>query len=100
MLKSQSTELFDNIDECAKCKSKLKFAGNVKSSFHSVFTDHKVPVKRKKCCNKNCGWTSVPSIASLFNTNTHPDLSKLQTEMSAKYTYRHAQDIMNGNELP
>jgi hypothetical protein len=95
LLKAQSTELFDDIDACPKCKSKLKFAGNVKSSFHSVFTDHKVPVKRKKCCNKNCGWTSVPSIASLFNTNSHPDLSKLQTEMSAKYTYRHAQNIMN-----
>lgn len=95
LLKAQSTELYEDIDTCPKCKGKLKFAGTVKSLFHSVFSDHKVPVKRRKCCNKDCGWTSVPSIASLFKTNSHPDLSKLQTEMSANYTYRHAQNIMN-----
>lgn len=95
LLKAQSTGLFDDIERCPKCQSKLKFAGTVKSLFHSVFSDHKVPVKRRKCCNKDCGWTSVPSISSLFQTNSHPDLSKLQAEMSANYTYRHAQKIMN-----
>ena len=95
LLKAQSTDLYEEIDSCPKCQGKLKFAGTVKSLFHSVFSDHKVPVKRRKCCNKDCGWTSVPSISSLFKTNAHPDLSKLQTEMSANYTYRHAQRIMN-----
>ena len=95
LLKAQSVDFYEVIDSCPKCQSKLKFAGTVKSVFHSVFSDHKIPVKRQKCCNKNCGWTSVPSISSLFKTNSHPDLSKLQTEMSAHYTYRHAQKILN-----
>ena len=91
----QSAGLYEEIEQCPKCQGKLKFSGTVKSLFHSVFSDHKIPVKRRKCCNKDCGWTSVPSIASLFKTNAHPDLSKLQSEMSAKYTYRHAQKIVN-----
>lgn len=95
LLKFQADNLYADITSCPKCNSKLKFAGSVLSQFHSVFSDHKVPVKRKKCCNKDCGWTSVPSISSLFNTNVHPDLSKLQTEMSAQYSYRSAEKIMN-----
>lgn len=95
LLKMQTSGLCEDIDICPKCKSKLKFAGSVKSLFHSVFSDHKISLRRRKCCNQNCGWTSVPSISSLFKTNVHPDLSKLQTEMSACYTYRQAQKILN-----
>lgn len=95
LLKIQSQFLEEHITQCPKCNFKLKYAGTVLSYFHSVFTDHKVSVKRKKCCNKECGWTSVPSINSLFKTNSHPDLSKLQTEMACNHTYREAQKIMN-----
>jgi hypothetical protein len=94
-LKAQSEFLEENIDRCPKCGSKLKYSGNVSSHFHSVFTDHKLPVKRKKCCNEKCNWTSVPSISSLFKTNSHPDLSKLQTETACNHPYREAQRIMN-----
>jgi len=95
LLKAQSAMLYADLDVCPKCKTKLKFAGKVYSEFHAVFSDHKVAVKRRKCCNKDCGWTSVPSISSLFNTNVHPDLSKLQTEMACNHTYREAEKIMN-----
>lgn len=95
LLKAQSESLFEDIEVCPKCQGKLKFAGKVESLFHSVFSDHKVPVKRRKCCNKECGWTSVPSIGSLFRTNSHPDLSKLQTETAANSTYRSSQKILN-----
>ena len=66
LLKAQSASLKDDIPKCPECGSKMKLAGSIASHFHSVFTDHKVPVKRQKCCNKNCGWTNVPSISSLF----------------------------------
>lgn len=97
LLKAQSTWLKENISQCPQCGSKLKFAGSIASHFHSVFTDHKVFAKRQKCCNKECGWTSVPSISSLFNTNSHPDLSKLQTEMACNHTYREAEKLMNAH---
>lgn len=95
LLKAQATMLYTDLEVCPKCKTKLKFAGQVFSEFHSVFSDHKVAVRRRKCCNKDCGWTSVPSVSSLFNTNVHPDLSKLQTEMACNHTYREAEQIIN-----
>ena len=95
LLKIQSKHLQSDLEFCPKCNTKLKLAGQTQSLFYSIFTNHKVSVKRKKCCNKDCGWTNVPSISTLFNTNVHPDLSKLQTEMACNHTYREAQDIMN-----
>lgn len=95
LLKIQSGYLEENIEICPKCNSKLKYAGKVQSHFHSVFTDHKISVKRKKCCNSECGWTSVPSINSLFKTNIHPDLSKIQVETACNHTYRETQKIVN-----
>ena len=97
LLKIQSTLLKEDITQCSKCGGTLKFAGSTQSNFHSVFTDHKIAVKRQKCCNKKCGWTSVPSISSLFSTNSHPDLSKLQTEMACNHTYREAERIMDAH---
>jgi len=95
LLKIQSKDLQSDIKYCPKCGTKLKLAGNVFSEFHAIFSDHKVSVKRKKCCNKSCGWTNVPSIGALFGTNCHPDLSKLQTEMACNNTYRESEKIMN-----
>jgi len=96
-LKAQSKFLEEDVEYCPRCGSKLMYVGTVSSHFHSVFTDHKVPVKRKKCCNKKCNWFSIPSISSLFETNVHPDLSKLQTEAACNHTYREAQNIMNAH---
>ena len=95
LLKIQSKGLQSDINFCPKCGTKLKLAGNILSEFHSIFSDHKVSVKRKKCCNKDCGWTNVPSISALFGTNCHPDLSKLQTELACNHTYREAAKIMH-----
>lgn len=96
LLKAQSAFLKENISQCPKCGAKLKFVGYTFSDFHSVFTDHKVGVRRQKCCNKSCGLTSVPSISSLFKTSLHPDFAKLQTETACSHTYRETQKILNG----
>lgn len=95
LLKIQSKDLQSDINFCPKCGTKLKLAGNILSEFDSIFSDHKVSVKRKKCCNKDCGWTNVPSISALFGTNCHPDLSKLQIELACNHTYREAAKIMH-----
>ena len=97
LLKAQSYSLKEKISSCPRCGVKLKLAGTIKSHFYSVFTDHKVSVRRQKCCNPDCGWTSVPSISSLFNTNVHPDLAKLQVETACNHTYRESQDLMDSH---
>ncbi len=95
ILKLQSPQLREDITTCHQCGSKLNRNGYTKAEFHSVFTDHKVPTVRQRCCNKNCKWASVPSIKSLLGTTVHPDLAKLQCEIGAAHTYREAQSILN-----
>lgn len=94
LLNSQSFYLKGTDDNfCQKCGSKLYKSGYVKSDFHSIFTDHKVAVRRQIC--KSCKWTSIPSIRSLFGNAAHPDLVKLQCETGANRTYRDAQALLN-----
>ena len=95
ILKLQSPQLYEKIDSCPQCGSKIKRNGYTHSEFHSVFTDHKVSAIRQRCCNKDCNWSSIPSMRSLFGTAMHPDLAKLQCEVGSKHTYREAQNILN-----
>lgn len=89
LLQAQSCYLQETLISCPTCSGKLHSTGNTKSILHSVLTDHKVATKRQRC--SVCGWTSVPSIRSLFGTDVHPDLAKLQCEASCDTTYRQAQ---------
>ena len=93
LLDHQSTFLKDDFSVCPKCSGKLHKRGSVKSDFHAIFTDHKIAVGRKVC--KSCGWTSIPSIRSLFGDASHPDLIKIQAELGANHTFRQAQKLMN-----
>ena len=96
LLSAQSNMLKKNIpNNCPHCDSKLNSSGITYSHFHAIFTDHKIAVKRQRCTNKNCGWTSVPSIRSLFGSNMHPDLLKLHAEKSQSQSYRDAQLELN-----
>ena len=93
IIELQSEYLHNTVNYCPRCGSKLIKRGYTKSDFNAVFTDHKVPCSRKVC--GTCKWKSIPSISSIFGTHIHPDLSKLQLEMSSNYPYRSAQKILN-----
>ena len=93
LLDAQSPNLEEKLSHCPYCKGELGYRGYNKCDFHSVFTDHKVKVRRQVC--KNCKWRSIPSIKSLFGTSSHPDLVKLQCETGAEHTYRESQEILN-----
>ena len=93
VLESQIGHLNDLVNYCPQCGNKLAKKGYTKSDFNSIFTDHKVSCSRKIC--SKCKWKSIPSIRSIFGTQMHPDLAKLQVELSGKYPYRSAQNILN-----
>jgi predicted ArsR family transcriptional regulator len=76
---------------CPKCGHKLKKNGHTKSNFHAVFSDHKVPIQKHLCSHPECNWQNAPTTTSVFGTNIHPDLAKLQCEQGALHTYREAQ---------
>lgn len=93
ILNCQSKYLMEDISHCPNCDTKLRKNGKNLCSFNAVLTDHKVPVYRQIC--GKCKWSSVPSIASLFGTQIHPDLIKLQCEEVSRQSYPKAQDTLN-----
>lgn len=76
---------------CPKCGQKLKKNGHTPSQFHAVFSDHTVRIQKHLCSNPECRWQSAPTTTSVFGTNIHPDLAKLQCEQGALFSYREAQ---------
>jgi hypothetical protein len=93
LLNQQSDYLQEELNCCPKCGGKMSRKGFCKSEFHAVFTDHKVGTRRLICTQ--CGFSSTPSIQSLLGTSMHPDLAKLQCEISAQHSYREAENILD-----
>jgi len=93
IIRAQIDLLNEKVTYCQSCGNKLAKKGYTKSDFNSVFTDHKVSCSRKIC--GKCQWKSIPSVRSIFGTQIHPDLAKIQVEMSGKHPYREAQSILN-----
>lgn len=77
--------------KCPKCGAKLSKFGFKQSQFHAVFSDHKLRIQKHRCKNPDCDWQSTPTTSSVFGTDTHPDLAKLQCEQGALHSYREAQ---------
>jgi hypothetical protein len=76
---------------CPNCGQKLRKNGTHPSSFHTVFSDHQLRIHKHHCINPECHWSSSPTVKSVFGSNIHPDLAKLQCEQGVVYSYREAQ---------
>ncbi|QUY46119.1 ISKra4 family transposase (plasmid) [Acaryochloris sp. 'Moss Beach'] len=94
LLAEQSTLIDIGLKQCTKCGEKLGKLGFISSTFHAVFSDHKLRIQKHRCKNPECRWQSTPTTISVFGTDTHPDLVKLQCENGALHSYREAQDNM------
>ncbi len=75
---------------CPNCRNKLKKNGFMPSNFHAVFSDHKLHIQKHRCHHPDCNWQSTPT-TTVFGTDIHPDLAKLQCEQGALFSYREAQ---------
>jgi len=91
-LAEQAVLIDSGFRECPKCGAKLSKYGFVPSKFHAVFSDHKLRLQKHCCKNPDCNWQSTPTTSTVFGTDTHPDLVKLQCEQGALHSYREAQD--------
>jgi hypothetical protein len=92
LLAEQSTLIDTGIKQCIKCGEKMGKFGFQSSQFHAVFSDHNLRIQKHRCKNPECRWQSTPTVASIFGTDTHPDLVKLQCENGALHSYREAED--------
>jgi len=71
----------------------------MQSKFHAVFSDHELQIQKHRC-NNQVSLAKVPTVTSMFGTNIHPDLAKLQCEQGALFSYREAQSNLDKLNLP
>ena len=91
-LLAEQTALIDlGPDACPKCGQKISKNGYTQSQFHAVLSDHKLRIQKHCCRNSECNWQSTPTITSVFGTDIHPDLAKLQCEHGVLHSYREAE---------
>jgi hypothetical protein len=90
LLVEQSALIDAGYDACPKCGQKLSKNGFMESKFHAVFSDHQLRIQKHCCKNPDCHWQSAPTTTSVFGTDIHPDLAKLQCEQGALHSYRDA----------
>ena len=93
-LKAQS-EIFDLPEVCPECGSKMRKSGPYPSKFNSVFTDHKISLVKRQCCNKECRRLLTFTIQGLFGDYRHPDLLEMQTKLSSKMSFVEAQSQLD-----
>ena len=91
LLAQQAVLIDTGTKVCPNCGQKLKKNGWKESDFHAVFSDHKLSIQKYRCSSSGCNWQNASTIKSLFGTNIHPDLAKLQCEQGALYSYREAE---------
>jgi hypothetical protein len=91
LLAEQSALIDLGYDACPNCGQKIKKNGFLQSNFHAVFSDHQLRIQKHRCNNPDCNWQSTPTTTTVFGTDIHPDLAKLQCEQGALFSYRDAQ---------
>jgi len=92
ILREKAELINSNLPPCPKCPGELIKLGKRKSTFHDVFTDHKVKMQRAKC-NK-CGFEPGSTVRTFLNgTTMSGDLTKLQSELGAEHTFRDSEEI-------
>ena len=91
LLEAQAVLIDLGYERCPNCGQKIKKNGYTHSQFHAVFSDHQVRLQKHRCSHLDCRWQRLPTIPSVFGTNIHPDLAKLQCEQGALYSYREAE---------
>jgi len=77
---------------CPNCPGKLVKGGKQTTTFHDVFTDHRVAFQRFKC--KKCNYETTCTVRQLLGTIQSGELQKIQAELGATHTYRESERIL------
>jgi hypothetical protein len=92
-LLSEKLELLSGARGCSTCKGKLTKLGKHVSTFHDVFTDHKVKMQRLKCAD--CGSEEPSTVRTVFHGVESGELMKIQAELGSKHTFRQSEHILS-----
>jgi len=97
------SNIYDLPNRCEACGSEMRNYGSDASKFNSVFSDHKIRIAKRRCCNTGCRKVVVTTIQGLFGDYRHPDLVEMQTLLASKDSFVGAQkslEIKNKKHRP
>lgn len=92
---SEKMRLVDqgNKGNCPKCQRKMNKVGRQDSPLHDVFSDHTVYIQRTRC--SNCDFKTPSTVNQLLGTTMTGELTKIQSELGAKHTFREAEELLD-----
>lgn len=94
LLQEQTLLIAPESKSCPHCPDKkLMKYGKTSSTYHDVFTDHKVDIVRKRC-NK-CKHEEGSTIKNLLGNSLSADLTKIQAELGSQHTYRESEQLFS-----
>jgi transposase-like protein len=84
--------LINSYTTCPRCEHKVIKKGKTSCDVHAMTTDHSIDIQKYRC--PKCDWTSSDSIKTMYGTDTHTSLTKLQAELGCNYSYRKVVSIL------
>jgi hypothetical protein len=84
--------LVNEYSACPKCNTPIRKNGKKECVVHAMHSDHKIEIQKYRC--HKCDWMSPNSIKSIYGTDTHTSLTKIQAELGSNYSFRKVASIL------
>lgn len=84
--------LINTYEICPKCQHKVAKKGKTNCEVHALHTDHTIEIQKYRC--PKCDWTSSDSIKTMYGTDVHTALTKVQAELGSNYSHRKTATIL------
>lgn len=78
--------LVNTHEECPRCQHKVIKGGKMHCEVHALNTDHTIEIQKYRC--PVCHWSSSDSIKTMYGTDVHTALTKVQAELGSNYSHR------------
>jgi hypothetical protein len=87
VLQEQANLLDHGPEECPDCGKQVWKNGKAPSSFHHIYSDHRVFLQKWICPTPLCSWSLTPSVKSILGSSSHAELIRLQVSRGARFSY-------------
>lgn len=78
LLAVQAVRIDVDYKRCPSCAQTIKKNRYAHSQFHAAFSDHQIRLQKHRRSHLDCRWQRFPIMSSVFGTNIHSDLARLQ----------------------
>jgi transposase-like protein len=79
-------------ETCPRCQHKVIKGGKTSCEVHALNTDHEIKIQKYRC--PVCHWASSDSIKTMYGTDVHTSLTKVQAELGSNYSHRKTETVL------